>query len=86
MPRIMIAVACLMLTAAVELNAQPQYTYTDLGPFSPRAIAGPWIVGQENGLPTRLNIDAGQKIVLGHAGYGGTVNAVLSLGGRGRHH
>jgi hypothetical protein len=80
MPRIMIAVACLMLTAVVELNAQPQYTYTDLGPFSPRAIAGPWIVGQENGLPTRLNIDTGQKIVLGHAGYGGTVNAVLSSG------
>jgi hypothetical protein len=69
-----------VLTITVQGYAQPQYTVTDLGTFQPNAIAGPWVVGVENGLPTRLNLDTGQKITLGHQGQGGTVYAVIATG------
>ena len=69
-----------VLTIAVYGYAQPQYTVTDLGPFTPSAIAGPWVVGEENNLPIRLNLDTMQKITLGHLGFGGIAYAVLASG------
>jgi hypothetical protein len=69
-----------VLTIAVQGYAQPQYTVTDLGTFQPSAIAGRWVVGSENGLPTRLNLDTMQKITLGHLGSGGVANAVIATG------
>ena len=58
-------VVCIMLYSVVQIYAQPRYTLTDLGAFQPQAIAGPYIVGSENGLPVRLNIETGEKIILG---------------------
>jgi hypothetical protein len=69
-----------VLTIAVQGYAQPQYTLTDLGAFRPNAIAGPWVVGEENNLPTRLNLDTGEKLTLRHRGFGGIANAVIATG------
>jgi hypothetical protein len=72
---------CAVLAIAGHIYAAtPQYTVTDLGAFQPNAIAGPWIVGQEAGLPTRLNLDTSEKITLEHWGHGGVANAVLISG------
>jgi hypothetical protein len=73
-------VVCIMLFTAVQVCAQPQYTVTDLGDFRATAIAGPWVVGRENDLPTRLNLDTGQKTFLQSSGYWGLASAVMPSG------
>jgi hypothetical protein len=78
--RILIGVVSLLLYSTVSGYTQPRYTLTDLGAFQPTAIAGPYVVGSENGLPIRLNLDTGQKITLGHSGYGGVASAVIATG------
>lgn len=75
----LMSLLCIILTSVMS-HAQPQYTFTDLGPFQPNGIAGPWVVGQENGQPTRLNLDTMQKITLGHQGLGGIAWAVIASG------
>jgi hypothetical protein len=74
-----------VLTIAVQGFAQQRYTLTDLGIFTPRAIAGPWVVGVDQpiipgGVPIRLNLDTGEAIVLPHAGFGAHTTAVLDTG------
>jgi hypothetical protein len=78
--RITLYTCMTVLTIAVQGYAQPQYTLTDLGTFQPNAIAGPWVVGVENNLPTRLNLDTGEKLTLRHRGFGGIANAVIATG------
>jgi hypothetical protein len=74
---IVFAISLILFYAAAWAQT---YTVTDLGAFQPSAIAGPWVVGSENGLPVRINIDSGEKIILGHRGHGGVANAVLATG------
>jgi uncharacterized membrane protein len=71
---------CTILYISVYDYAQPQYTLTDLGTFSPSAIAGPYVVGSENGAPVRLNHQTGEKLILGNFGAGGYASAVLASG------
>jgi hypothetical protein len=70
----------LIVYTAVSISAQLRYTVTDLGAFQTNAIAGPYVVGSENDLPVRLNIDTGEKLFLGHYGHGGVANNVLATG------
>jgi hypothetical protein len=77
---ILLMCLCAMLSSAVQGYAAPQYAVTDLGAFEPTAIAGSYVVGAENGLPVRLNIDTGEKVILGHEGHGGMANDVLPTG------
>jgi uncharacterized membrane protein len=69
-----------LIFASAGLAAAQRYTFMDLGAFEPRAIAGPYIVGIEAGLPTRLNLETGQKLTLGHFGQGGTAESVIPTG------
>src|SRR5262245_50707316 len=69
-----------LLTIAGALQAQPRYTLTDLGAFQPNAISGPWVVGQENGVPTRLNLATGRKEILAQYGHGGVATDVIPDG------
>src|SRR5262245_28368214 len=74
---------CVILYSTVQIYAQlpPAYTLTDLGAFQPNAIAGPWVVGSENGRAVRLNLDTMQKSPLPDPwGVGSVANAVLSSG------
>jgi Periplasmic copper-binding protein (NosD) len=74
----------LVVTSAVWLCTQTeaqQYTLTDLGAFGPTAIAGSYVVGAENDLPVRLNLDTGEKVTLQDPwGRGGIASAVLPSG------
>jgi uncharacterized membrane protein len=78
--RITLYMCMTVLTIAVQGYAQPQYTITDLGALQPSAIAGPWVVGVENGRPTRLNLDTMEKVTLATHGMGGVAWAVIARG------
>src|SRR5262245_21772576 len=73
---LMCFLACATLYVSAYIHAQPQYTFTDLDAFLPNAVAGPWVVGQENGLPARINLDTLLKVTLPHNGFGGVANDV----------
>jgi hypothetical protein len=70
-----------ILWLASALQAQPQYTMTDLGTLFPTAIAGPWVVGREPDFtPDRLNIKTGERLLLPHEGLGAEPTGVLDSG------
>jgi hypothetical protein len=71
------------LYASAYVHAQPQYTFTDLGPLFPSAVAGPWVVGFEdprNQQPVRFNHITGEKMILRGFGTWGAAAAVLPSG------
>jgi hypothetical protein len=83
--RIIALLVGLLCSLTGALSAQPQYTLTDLGVFEPSAIAGPWVVGVDQpiipgGVPIRLDLDTGARLVLPHAGYGAQTTAILDTG------
>jgi hypothetical protein len=80
---ILIMALSLLLYTAVVICAQPRYTGTDLGDFSPEGIAGPWVVGGQwtpLAKAVRLNLDTGQEQILADFGHGGWATAVLPTG------